>query len=137
MPPKEYKKHMSSITYRSIVAAIVERELTAEVEKMAGSTPSRFIWAHADNIELENDRKNGWVSFTCNLNVRGDGIIYGGHDYRANGYVDERGHVRFCGLDFERTYCVLDENGDWDHETTRKERFYLWGDKLEAFKFDK
>ena len=111
------------MTYKTIIHNIIEREVRTFIEAKARKFP--FI----DERKISTRNEKDSVMFTIEDIQVSEGIHY--NTYRVSGYINEYGTVRVCSVAFERTYC------DVNFKNVRKEHFFIFGEDLKTFKFDK
>ena len=108
------------------------------IENMVDSAVHHYIWERAERcvfpekVELSLDNKDlGKPSFDALIKV---GFL----DYVLSGYVDDYGTVRICSVKFDRMRCTeKDEMGFWIDSSAVPVHEFLWGEKLDHFKFDR
>lgn len=130
------KKTTLPMIVRSLVAnkveSFIEKHISEEEKKDTG-----YIYVDSDEVVLEaatNEFEH--PSFSVKVDL---GKFHLNH-YKITGYVDEYANVVVCSVQFERTYVKknLPEGADWTRKENQEHKtFFIYGEELKTFKFDK
>lgn len=113
------------MTYKAIIHNIINNEVDHFIKTKSGKFPA----IDEKKIRTDTAPDKECVMFSVeDVRVR-QGITY--NSYRVYGYVSEYGKVVVCYVTFERTYC--DDNFENEHT----KHFFIHGEDLKTFKFDK
>lgn len=121
---------MAMVGYKKIIENMVEMEVENFIEKR--NDRKYFAYPVEGSLELSTEDKNfGHPVFVLQVFVN-----Y--RKYEVHGYVDDYGTVVVSSVNFDRDYVKDQERVDWyADENVKHVHEFLYGDKLNEFKFDR
>lgn len=121
---------MAMIGYKKIIENMVEMEVENFIEKKTEG--KQFAYTVDDSLKLSTEDKNfGHPCFELKVSVS-----Y--RTYEVHGYVSEFGSVIISSVNFDRDYVKDQNRADWfSKDNIKHVHEFLYGDKLNEFKFDR
>ena len=117
-------------TYKGIIKNLVSSKL----EKIVKERTGEYCFIDSESVLLTPGTKDfEQVSFRCTFEFRGSRLVP--REYTAAGYISEYGAVYLCSVAYERQFCKRLEDGSFTDP--KKKYYFVFGDDLKEFKFDK
>ena len=120
---------MAMVGYKKIIENMVELEVENYIEKR--TEKNVFAYPVSGTLELSvEDKSFGHPTFKVEFMVK-----Y--RKYEVHGYVNDLGSVIISSISFDRDYVKDQERLDWyADENVIHKHFFLYGEKMDQFKFD-